>query len=67
MVESGRLTPLRSDNLPPTSTRVVMRLGSACVTVSRTLPSSISSVWPFSTPAKISGCGKNTRVASPAA
>ena len=26
MVVSGRLTPLRSDNLPPTSTRVAMRL-----------------------------------------
>ena len=34
MVVSGRLTPLRSESLPPTSTRVTMRLGSASVTVS---------------------------------
>jgi hypothetical protein len=44
-----------------------MRLGSACVTVRRTLPSSINSVCPGATAAKISGCGKNARVASPGA
>ena len=35
--------------------------------VSRTLPSSSSSVWPGSMAAKISGCGRCTRVASPGA
>ena len=58
IVESGTLTPLRSDNLPPTSTRVVTRLGCTSVTVRRTLPSSISNVWPTCTAARISGCGR---------
>ena len=67
MVVSGRLTPFRSDNLPPNSTRVAIRLLSASTTVSRSLPSSSSSVWPGSMAAKISGCGSETRVASPGA
>ena len=46
IIVSGRLTPLRSDSLPPTSTRVTMRFGSASVAVSLILPSSSSSVWP---------------------
>ena len=50
MVESGRLTPLRSDSLPPTiDARASCAAGSASVTMSRSLPSSISSVWPGST------------------
>ena len=65
---SGRLTPLRSDNLPPTSTRVSRSCRvSTSMAVRRILPSSSSSVWPGSIAAKISGCGRWTRVASPGA
>ena len=67
MVVSGKLTPLRSDSFPPTSTRVTMRLGSTSVATNRIFPSSRRSVWPGSTAAKISGCGKCTRAASPGA
>ena len=46
---SGRLTPLRSESLPPTSTlRDDAFLRLASVTLSRILPSSSSSVWPGS-------------------
>ena len=62
---SGRLTPLRSESLPPTSTRTTIFCLLASVATSRILPSSSSSVWPGFTPAKISGCGRCTRVASP--
>ncbi len=64
---SGRLTPLRSDSLPPTSTRVTIFCRFASVAIRRILPSSSSSVWPGCTPSKISGCGRCTRVASPGA
>ena len=43
-VVSGRLMPLRFESLPPTSTRVAARPGAVSITVSRTLPSSSSSV-----------------------
>ena len=66
-VVSGTLTPLRSDSFPPTSTRVRMRWLSASMTTSRSLPSSRRSVWPGSMAAKISGCGRCTRWASPGA
>ena len=66
-VVSGRLTPLRSDNLPPTSTRVTIRLLSTSVATSLILPSSSKSVWPGSMAAKISGCGSCARLASPGA
>ena len=62
---SGRLTPLRSDSLPPTSTLVTIFSRLASVTTSLILPSSSSSRWPASMPAKISGCGNCTRSASP--
>ena len=62
---SGRLTPLRFDTLPPTSTRVVMRCALTSVATRRSLPSSISSASPGLMAAKISGCGSCTRVASP--
>ena len=67
IVVSGRLTPLRADSLPPTSTRVTARFGDVSIAVSRTLPSSSSSVWPGSSAARISGCGRCTRVSSPGA
>ena len=54
-------------NLPPTSTRVTMRLWSTSVATSLILPSSSKSVWPGSMAAKISGCGRCARVASPGA
>ena len=66
-VVSGRLTPLRSDNLPPTSTRVTIRFLSTSVATSLILPSSSKSVWPGSMAAKISGCGSCARLASPGA
>ena len=65
MMESGRLTPLRSESLPPTSTRTTIFCLLASVATRRILPSSSSSVWPAFTPSKISGCGRCTRVASP--
>ena len=58
MVVSGRLTPLRSESRPPTTTSAVIFSGSTAVARMRTLPSSISSVWPGSMPWKISGCGR---------
>ena len=67
IVVSGRLTPLRAESLPPTSTRVTARFGEVSTAVSRTLPSSSSSVWPGSSAARISGCGRCTRVSSPGA
>ena len=66
-VVSGRLTPLRAESLPPTSTRVTARLRDVSVAFSRTLPSSSSSVWPGSSAARISGCGRCTRCSSPGA
>src|SRR6516225_191988 len=62
---SGRLTPLRFDTLPPTSTRVTIRSGATAVALSRSLPSSMSSVSPSLIAANISGCGSCTRLASP--
>ena len=62
---SGRLTPLRSLSLPPTTTRVTIFCLLASVTTSLTLPSSSSSVWSGRTPSKISGCGRCTRLTSP--
>ena len=68
MVESGRLTPLRSDSLPPTSTRVVMRLGSACGDGQPHLAVvDQQRVAGLRRAAKISGCGRKARVASPGA
>ena len=67
IVVSGRLTPLRADSLPPTTTRVTARFGDVSVATSLILPSSSSSVWPTSSAARISGCGRCTRVASPGA
>ena len=66
-VVSGRLTPLRFDNRPPTSTRVTARLALASVVVRRTLPSSSSIVSPGASAARISGWGRWQRVASPGA
>jgi hypothetical protein len=65
MMESGRLTPLRSESLPPTSTRTTIFCLLASVATRQILPSSSSSVWPACTPSKISGCGRCTRLASP--
>src|SRR5580700_1758662 len=62
---SGRLTPLRLDILPPTSTCATMRCGETPVATRRSLPSSISSASPGLMAAKISGCGSCTRLASP--
>ena len=67
IVVSGRLTPLRSDRLPPTSTRVTILPSATSVAVRRTLPSSSSSVWPGSIASKISGCGRCTRETLPGA
>ena len=64
---SGRLTPLRSDILPPITTRVTARSGEVSSAISRTLPSSSSSAWPGRSAARISGCGRWTRVLSPGA
>ncbi len=64
---SGRLTPLRSEMRPPTTTRVTARSFDVSSAISRNLPSSISSAWPGRSAARISGCGRCTRVASPAA
>ena len=65
IVVSGRLTPLRSDRLPPTSTRVTILPSATSVAVSRTLPSSSSSCGRARSTAKISGCGRCTRVTLP--
>ena len=46
MMESGRLTPLRSESLPPTSTRTVIFCLLASVATRRILPSSSRSVCP---------------------
>ncbi len=62
---SGRLTPLRSDILPPITTRVTARSGEVSSAISRTLPSSSSSAWPGRSAARISGCGSCTRLLSP--
>ena len=59
----SRLCGLRI--LPPTFTRATMRSGFVSVTISRSLPSSIRSVSPALMAAKISGCGRWMRVASP--
>src|SRR5712692_8965251 len=67
IVVSGRLTPLRFDSLPPTSTRATTRAAPVSIAVSRTLPSSSSSVWPGWSAARISGCGSCTRSALPGA
>ena len=67
IVVSGRLTPLRSDRLPPTSTRVTILPSATSVAVRRILPSSSSSAWPGSIASKISGCGRCTRAVLPGA
>ena len=54
MTVSGRLTPLRFETLPPTSTRATMRCGPVSVACRRSLPSSISSTSPGLIAAKIS-------------
>mmetsp|Transcript_21396 Transcript_21396/g.82962 ORF Transcript_21396/g.82962 Transcript_21396/m.82962 type:complete len:253 (-) Transcript_21396:321-1079(-) len=63
----GTLTPLRSDSLPPTTTRVSAKSAPQRSTISRSLPSSSSSSAPGARAAKISGCGRLTRRASPGA
>ena len=62
---SGRLTPLRLEMRPATSTMATARLGLASVMCRRTLPSSISTVWPGASARRISGWGRWTRVMSP--
>jgi hypothetical protein len=54
---SGRLTPLRSDILPPITTRVTARSGEVSSAIRRTLPSSSNSACPGRNAARISGCG----------
>ena len=64
---SGTLTPLRLEISPPTTTSVRACSGEHSMTFSRSLPSLTRSVEPASSAAKISGCGRQTRVASPSA
>ncbi|CAM5196530.1 hypothetical protein CDEN61S_01842 [Castellaniella denitrificans] len=63
----GTLTPLRSDSGPPTSTVVSAKSGPWRSTRRRSLPSSSSRSVPSSRAAKISGCGRLARAASPSA
>ena len=65
MVESGTLTPFRSERREPASTTVVALVGVASVTRSRTLPSSSRRRWPGSRASRTSGCGSSTRILSP--
>ncbi len=65
MSVSGRLTPLRLDSRPATSTTARELSGVASTTCNRTLPSSIRIVSSTLRAARISGCGRRTRVASP--
>ena len=62
---SGRLTPLRFETRPGTSTMASARCSVASRTRSFTLPSSISMTWPGRSARRISGCGRWTRLASP--
>ena len=62
---SGTFRPLRFDNVPPTSTFVTIWSGPISVTRNTNLPSSSNSRALTSNAAKISGCGKCTRCASP--
>ncbi len=62
---SGRLTPLRFEMRPGTSTVATARVSLASFTRSFTLPSSISMAWPGRRARRISGWGRCTRVASP--
>mmetsp|Transcript_9652 Transcript_9652/g.11524 ORF Transcript_9652/g.11524 Transcript_9652/m.11524 type:complete len:229 (-) Transcript_9652:240-926(-) len=64
-VTSGTLTPLRSDNLPGTTTSVSAKSGPQSSTFSFTFPSSRRRDVPGSSAAKISGCGNCTRLISP--
>ncbi len=64
---SGTLTPLRLEISPPTITSVLACDGEHSITFIRSLPSLTRSVEPGSSAAKISGCGRQTRVASPSA
>ncbi len=66
-ITSGTLTPLRFEISPPTITSVSAWLSEHSSTFSRILPSLTSRVDPGSSAAKISGCGRFTRVASPSA
>ena len=50
---SGRLIPLRLASMPPTSTSALISPLVLLVTRMRSLPSSINSTWPASTPSKI--------------
>ncbi len=55
MVVSGKLTPLRLETLPATSTIVTARDGSASTTRRSTFPSSTRTRWPGARELKISG------------
>ena len=61
----GTFTPLRSDSLPPTATRVSAKSAPQRSTTRRSLPSSSSSSVPGFSAAKISGCGSAARWALP--
>ena len=54
----GRLTPLRLEMRPATSTTARALCGVASITCRRTLPSSIKTMWPGSSALRISGCGR---------
>ncbi len=58
MVESGTLTPLRSESTVPTSTMVVAWSFEHFSTLRRIFPSSRRRRWPGSSAAKISGWGR---------
>ena len=62
---SGRLTPLRSDILVPETTVQTIDLPSLLSARRCSRPSSTSNRSPGFTELRISGCGRNTRVASP--
>ncbi len=64
---SGTLTPLRSDNSPPATTRVSMASACLSITVRCRRPSSTSRLMPGCSASMISGCGRLTRVLSPGA
>ena len=67
MIAPGMLTPLRSESLPPTFTRVTAWRSSQRSTSRRSLPSSSRSCRPGAMTAKISGCGRHTRRVVPGA
>ncbi len=64
---SGTLTPLRLETVPLVITVQSAKSAPQSSTRRRTLPSSTRSRAPGSSAAKISGCGRRTRAASPSA